>query len=160
MNQIKDIDFVEHLRSKYLKIFDFEILKIGETIKVVNFDRNWLDVARSINKSNTFYSPNDYLRGNIINITKINNLLFHFNFCDSQGNTSFERKLPLHIYFDTFWYPLDKNSHVPSEDYQGFCDLSKYAGKNWTELGKDMLAGYRGPMVLYSDLDKDILIYH
>jgi len=62
-------------------------------------------------------------------------------------------------YMKDNWYPLI-NGKIPAKDEQGIMKFPNKKPKSWTEYPETTHVGWRGPMILWSDVKKMPGIYY
>jgi len=115
------------------------------------------DILLNVNKPNTLYTSKDFFRFNTATYIHKKGLqgtlIFHHD-DDDVIIPSFE----FHVHCDTFcWYPL-KNGILPAEDDEGLGNLYGYEITS-EELPLDTNIGWRGPMILWKNVEKMPDIY-
>ena len=141
-------------RKYWITINDIEQLlnnKKKNEIIVLMLDRNYLDIAMGHNKKNKSYNVNHFFRFNKYKVIYDKNLkgkLIYLNKKDPyKVNFEFEVE-----YKKDNWYPFI-NGYLPKNDPQGF---DKLLGKkiHFSKFPKNTHIGFRGPMILWENIDK------
>lgn len=144
-------------KDLWLTVGTIGILKPGSIIKLLVMDRNMYDILLNSNKPNTLYTSKEFFRFNTATYIHKKGLQGTLIFHHDDGDVvipSFE----FHVHCDTFcWYPL-KNGILPAEDDEG---LGKLYGYEITseELPLNTNIGWRGPMILWKNVEKMPDIY-
>ena len=160
------IDWDTKVRCDYaLKIEDILKLKPGDQIKVLCMDRNVYDAALQEDIRGKSLSPQKFFESNwaiYIHEKDLKGaLLFEFEIEDDNLDLVdmtdiCQSDFEFHVEYETkhsCWYPLE-NGYLPASDPQGFSNFSWNEKKHWSEFPLDTKVGYRGPMILWSNLDK------
>jgi len=169
-------------RNKWLTIKDIQNLKKGQEIKILLLDRNVDDRFETDEniKPNKLYKPKKFfnscwavykhikdLKGEIFyqwqeeKIKKFNS--------NQKGGSTFKvenrhnNSKPYEFEFEieykhNNWHPLE-NGFLPAKNYfrKNLLDGKK---KKWDKFPKNTKVGFRGPMILWEDLDKLPNIYY
>ena len=176
------IDWKYEARNKWLTIKDIQNLKKGQKIKVLMLDRNTEDRVYGSKeiKPNKTYKPKTlfkYCWGIYIHNKDLEGELYYqwdlpikkqkktkksklkegstFKVGDKHNNSNkydFEFDIE---YKNNSWYPLENGflpgkKEIPSFIMGGLLDGKK---KRWNKLPKDTNVGWRGPMILWNELD-------
>lgn len=145
-------DWEENAREKWLKVGDIEKLKTGDTIKVLVMDRNLYDITMDINDPNTLYTSEHFFSQNTATYVHGSGLQGKLTFHIGNNDDIVQDPFDFHVQYNgSCWYPL-KNGSLPAEDEQGlFPLLDREVG--WDEFPLDTPIGWRGPMVLWENVE-------
>lgn len=146
------VRFYDNSSKYHLTIKDVLNFEIGKPVKIFLLDRNMFDPSCDNNAINTPLLPSVFFRNcYFIEFTRRDGL---YGECKWLFNNKTEYNFEFHVCMPTCWYPL-KNNRVPIRDEQEIFEIHPaFAGKHYTELPKDTLLGWRGPMMLYENIDK------
>jgi len=153
-------DWINNKTKKFhLTIEDIINIPIGKTINIFLLDKNILNMScrLEINEPNVPTKPSIFFRnGYFISFTKIDNGI--------KGKWKFNKN-PKKTYIKEFdinikdkWIPL-KNEKIFYREELDDCDIINLKNKKYTEFSKYTRLGWRGPMMLLNDIDKDYMIY-
>lgn len=137
-------------QSPILTIKDICKLKKGDSIDVAIIHRNVLDKDRL--KPLTLYSPTQFfkhVKGKYIHNYGLTGKLI-------LGDNSID-PFEFHVKLPNVWYPL-KNGILPAKDAQTVFELYDKPIK-WQDMPTTLPIGFRGPMILYSNLGNKALYY-
>lgn len=154
-------DWIKHTTPHHLQIKDICNLPTGTNIPVLVLDRNVLDIAecQDTNEVNCTYPPSQFFRHNratyIHKDELTGDIIFHWESKDS-NKIIFE----FHIEYDTgHWYPLE-NGHLPKNNPQDVSSFQNDKSKSWKEFDPNTRIGWRGPMILWENIDNLPRIYY
>ena len=122
-------------RKHWLTLKDFKAMKKDAKVIVLLLHRNALDAPMTKFKENTPYRPEIFFKSEKKSIVYKGNMNVVLNKESEPWGLDIEYKKDK-------WYPL-------SEGY-----LHKGKKKHWSEFSKNTAVGYRGPLILWSDLKK------
>jgi hypothetical protein len=128
-------------------------LKSGDRIKLLVLDRNVADIAFEINEKDKVCNPLHFFRDNTMEYVHKEGLKGKMVYSYGEYDTEFDIEYELH-----HWYPLT-NGCLPKKDPQGFSKFSYKEPKPWTDFPTNTRIGWRGPMMLWSDVIKMPDIY-
>lgn len=136
-------------KKYWLTIKDIERLKNGDKLVVLPLHRNVLDIPFDTHKKNTSYRPERVFK------SEKDTYVYHgdLNVISKVYNDKDTEPWGLDVeYKKDYFYPLI-DGYLPAKDPQ---KLSKLLGKktHWTKFPKKTHVGWRGPMILWSDLKK------
>lgn len=120
---------------------------------MLSLHRNVLDIPYDTLKDNKLYKPEVFFKDSKDTYVHKKDLV---------GDLKFDGGMEKDITFDVeykkgSWYPFS-NGYLPAKDSQ---DRLKLLGKktHWTKFNKNTHIGFRGPIMLWSDLKKMPKIY-
>ena len=150
-------DFIVASKPYHLTIGDVLNFPVGKIIRIYFLDRNMFDLScdDQINPIGQPIRPSEFFRrGYFIDFTRRDDLkgTWRWTFDDytyTDNDREFDLALGEHL-----WYPM-KDSKVPEKDWQGIFTIPEdFAGKHYQELPLNTKIGWRGPMMLASNMDK------
>ena len=163
-------NFMEKTRYMHLTLGDLKGLCAGETIDVLSWDGNWEEYWIWENAKNEHpYDPHVFFKQNRCKITNHGNGKWDITF--SWGQTV---EHPVHLDISEldfiserhkkgYFYHLDNNSCLNNNKHKkefGYVHVDKQNfKKHWLEFPDEYRVGFRGPMMLWSDLDKCPKVY-
>ncbi len=140
---LKVVDWLEQNKRFYLRISDFESWNIGEEIEVVTFDRNFIDLFSTDEFiEGKVYKPKDLFINSKGIITYKGNLIYDITF--THGTYEHTVDLDLTSFGHRIWSPINRDGNIRIDERI----------VHWSEFDKNTLAGWRGPMMYWDDLDK------
>lgn len=146
-------DWYNKSKKYWLTINDIIKLKPNDKIVLLSLHRNVLDIPYDTLKDNKLYKPEVFFKDSKDTYVHKKDLV---------GDLKFDRGMEKDITFDVeykkgSWYPFS-NGYLPAKDSQG---RFKLLGKktHWTKFNKKTHIGFRGPIMLWSDLKKMPKIY-
>ena len=154
LNGLNIDKWIPKSKKWWLTIKDIEKLKKGEKIKILLMDRNLYDIITTTNKPNKLYKPRYFFRINTVIYEHEYNLVGKIKYNWDHEFKKFEFQIE---YKKDNWYPL-KNGILPQVDPQGFVTLLDEE-KKWNEFSKLTHVGWRGPMMLWKNVEKMPDIY-
>ena len=149
------IDYMDvQTRRKHLTIGDLLRLEVGTAAPVVTFDRNVLDMHPASEPSRSaklfFYRPREHT------------ILFRspeLGFLQwTDGKTKSVHALELE-YKPNMWHPLHETGVIHMDEWERTIfgltpnEVQALARKHWSQYTPQTRIGWRGPMILLSDLD-------
>ena len=150
---LKFDDWYEKSRKYWLSINDITKLKPNVKLVLLSLHRNVLDIPYDTLKDKKLYKPEVFFKDS-------KDTYIHKK--DLVGDLKIDGGIEEDITFDVeykkdFWYPL-QNGYLPAKDPQR---AFKLLGKktHWTKFNKKTHVGFRGPIMLWSDLKKMPKIY-
>ena len=146
--------WIEKSKKYWITIKDIEKLKANKKIKLLVLDRNVYDSKDKFKRGKLYKPENFFIDNSAVywknNVASLEGKIVH----KWQEDHNFE----FDIQYDKHnWYPL-LNGILPAEDEQGFSKLLGVT-KSWSEFPKTTHIGWRGPMILWSNLTKLEKIY-
>jgi len=152
--------WIEKSKKYWITIKDIEKLKPNTKIKLLVLDRNVYDCKDKF-KRGQLYIPEKFMTDNSAVYWK-NNVASLKGYIIHKWQEKEDDIVPFDIEFDIQydkknWYPLT-NGILPAEDEQGYFKLLGVA-KSWSEFPKATHIGWRGLMILWSNLTKLKKIY-
>jgi len=141
-------EWYEKSRQYWLNFKTLLDIENGGEINCLLLDRNVCDVIYSHNEIGKLYDPKIFFEKNIVTIKKIKDVFVKIKFPWQNELKEFELEVQ---YKKDSWYPLI-NGSLPAKCVQMNYNLldKKY---KWHELPEDICVGFRGPMIMYNDLD-------
>jgi hypothetical protein len=156
--------WIDQHKPKHLTIRDLKKWAVGETKDVIIFDRNFEEYSIWNNfKKNKEYNPTHFFEDNQCKITYNGNLTWdiHYPF---GGTACHNIELDIEkLNTGWHWSPLceeymildttTKNHRItklPPKDQQKI---------HWSQFDDDTRIGWRGPIMLWKDVEDDIKIY-
>jgi len=175
------LNWKESSRKHWLQIKDIKKLSKGDKIKLLVLDRNIVDILDSKVKYNKIYKPNKFFAFNWAIYTHNKDLQGEIFYSWQQeeidkkninnqkgGNSTYvigsiDNTKPYKFEFDInytkgLWFPLEKG-YLPAKGDFGE-NLLDGKRKKWNKFPNDTYIGWRGPMILWKNLDKLPDIYH
>lgn len=150
VSAINMYDFIyEHTKEKHLRLSDIQNLNPGDQLDVVIWDSNLEEYGIWDKlKKDTHYSPEEFFKSNHHQLTYLGNYEWDIYFTFEEGDLDPYRH-PVHI--------MLKDSENIFEIHDGYVCLPKFNGEQKKicpvdEVDKDCKIGWRGPMMLWSDL--------
>lgn len=148
-------EFIDVSKPYHLTIGDVLEFPVGKSVRIFFLDRSMFDLSCD-NKYNPIgqpIRPSEFFRqGYFIDFTRRDDLkgTWTWTFNGSVDNDrEFDLALGEHL-----WYPM-RDSKVPEKDSQGIFTIPEdFAGKHYQELPRNNRIGWRGPMMLASNMDK------
>ena len=154
------LDWINLAYEKFaLRISDIANLNPSDKLDLLILDRNVWDTTLQpkFNEPNISHSPTDFFRENfgtyIRNYDLSGQLILH-------QSDPFVMNFEFDIeYKDHYWYPLF-DGYLPESDAQGiYGNFGFGKDMHWTEFDPTTRIGYRGPMILKSNLEMMPKIY-
>jgi hypothetical protein len=145
--------WIEQYRKYWITIKDIEKLKPNEKIKLLVLDRNVYDSLDKFKKGQ-LYKPEKFFVNNSAIYWKNNNdsLSGKIKYKWQKGSEpAYDFEFDIE-YKKNSWYPLI-NGILLARDHQGFLELLG-KDKNWLEFPKSTHIGWRGPMIMWNNLNK------
>lgn len=157
-------EFIENCKNKHLTLDDIEKLNVGDTLDVVIWDINfeeywiWQNAKQGIN-----YNPKDFFASNHHCIEYLGNYKWDVNFNFGETFTH-----PIHLDVSSMntnwtWCPLEndrtKISHEMLNISDEFTPNKKAPQKHITEFDKNTRVGWRGPIMLWNELNNLSNVY-
>lgn len=151
-------EFIENCKDKHLTLGDLEKLKFGDTLDVVIWDRNfeecwiWDGAERNVK-----YDPKYFFRENHHTIKYLGDYMWDINF--NFGGTYSH---PVHLDVSSMdtnwkWYALENNeikiTYEVLNKGEKIPKGKKAPYKHITEFDKNTRVGWRGPIMLWDELD-------
>lgn len=146
-----------YMRSKkyWLKIKDFEKMKIGEKKDILMLDRNVWDVLDKFPKNKAF-EPQKFFIYSKASFEYLGDMKIRLSY--KVGKKKESDDVELHVnYKRGLWYPL-KNGVLPAKDEQNVYTLLG-KDKPWQKFKKDTFMGVRGPFIEWSNVKKLPKVY-
>jgi hypothetical protein len=145
------IGFYDYSSKYHLTIKDVLSFEIGKPYKIFLLERNMFDPSCDTNPINIPILPSHFFRNcYFIEFTRKDGLMGD---CKWLFNNQTQNNFEFHICMTTCWYPL-KNNRVPIKDEQELFEIDiDFSGKHFTELSIDTHIGWRGPMMLFENMD-------
>ena len=142
-------------RKHWITIDTIQKLKPGKKVKLLLLDRNVLDGVSKKFKAGKIYSAAKYFNHNTAVFWKTDDQNLGGKLKYKWQENSKGHQDPYDFEFDVeytkgSWYPMC-DGVLPAVDPQGFAKLSGKAMK-WTEFPKTTHIGWRGPMILWSNV--------
>jgi hypothetical protein len=136
-------------RKYWLTLKDFETMKKGSKIVVLSLHQNSMDAATTYFKENTPYYPEKFFKSEKDTITYQGNMQVGSKHLNEPDNKSWGLDIE---YAKNKWSTLfDGNLHSKG---------NTHSPKHWSKFNPSTPVGYRGPMILWSDLKKLPKIYY
>jgi hypothetical protein len=157
-------DFIESCKHLYFNISDFKKLKIGDTIDVVLWDRNFeeYEIWDSL-KPNKKYNVERFFKENRAQITYKGDLKWDIDFAFGEKFTHPIHLNTKHLKTNWTWVPV-KNKMVTIKSE--IVDRGKKIPKSWKpinmhweEFPEKTYVGWRGPIMLWKYLKNVPKIY-
>lgn len=153
-----------------------ELFSENNEIKVLSFHRNIWDETTQNNEEHILHDPTHFFSKSYCIIRKIesktfpdgenkeenkeeknlNNLSISFEW-DINFNLDFE--FDLYLEECECWYPL-KNGYIPTHDEQEIFQFNFSEPKHYSTFDENTKVGWRGPMMLWSEIDDNQKIYY
>jgi hypothetical protein len=147
-------NFVEASEKYKLTIKDVLSFKKGQQIKILCMDRNFCDTIGNLRRSITRYvfEGTDSFRPEDIFEPMI---YTHDSDLKGQGDWGYYKgEFEFDLEYKTdYWYPLT-NGYLPAEDEQKCVAFSWSKPQHYTQFPTSTCLGWRGPMILWTDLPK------
>lgn len=150
--------FIENCKDKHITLGKLEELNIGDTLDVVIWDRNFAEYWIWENaKENVNYNPKDFFVSNHHSIKYLGDYKWDINFNNCETFTH-----PIHLDVSSMdtnwkWWPLENNEikifHEILNISKELPPNKKVPQKHITEFDKNTRIGWRGPIMLWSELD-------
>jgi hypothetical protein len=147
-------NWYDNSRKYWLTIKDIEKLKPNNKLVVLPLHRNVYDGPITLYKENKSYKPESFFKYEkdvFIHSGDLNGIFLKYDKNDNQP-----KGLDVEYKKDR-WYPIS-NGYLPARDKQKvFKLLDKKT--HWTKFAKNTHVGFRGPLILWSNLKKLPNIY-
>ena len=134
-------------RKYWLTIKDFKEMKKGDKIVVLPIHSNALDGPQTYFKENTAFRPEKFFKTEKDTITYQGNMQVGSKHLNKPDNKSWGLDIE---YAKNKWSTL----------FDGNLIMKNKSPKHWTKFNENTPVGYRGPMILWSDLKKLPKLYY
>ena len=142
-------DFIEHTRDKHLTLNDVKALKIGDTLDVVIWDRNFEEARIWNSPEGKEYTPKWFFADNRVTLTYLGNLEWDMVFAWDT-----KQKFRHEVHVDTIG--LNKKGHTWCPVCNGKITCTR---KSVDKLPGTTRVGWRGPAMLWSNLGSNPKVY-
>jgi hypothetical protein len=160
-----EVDEWEDNAAQYsLTIGDIMNLNKGDQIKILSFNRNYLDTVCGSNEENKTYCPEVFFKKECHTYIHEDGLKGKM-FWNYGEDSDFEFEIE---YEQNHWYPL-RNGYLPKEDpmlskvsgnCKAFCGSFSYSKpKHWSTFPRSTRIGWRGPIMLWKDVNEQPNVY-
>lgn len=153
-------------RLYWVTIGDLLKIKKGQTVKFLSMHRNVVDDITQLNEENVSYLPTEFFKWDSISWTKQDGLMGQSVGHWIDGDIE-EENVPLDLYLNDkcMWYPLEGMHTQDKEEYWRIsgdrtganCKQGEMGPDNcqsWQQYPLDTYVGWRGPFILWKNLNK------
>lgn len=144
-------------RKYWLKLKTILHMNNNKEIKCLLLDRNVCDIIYQSNKLGKLYDPKSFFKNNVVTIKKVKDLTVQIQF-PHENKINESRNFEFHVEYEKDnWYPLINGTLPDKCEQMGYSLLDKEY--KWYELSENICIGYRGPMIMWNDVDLMPKIY-